>query len=515
MEDRVLTIADLIRVCEEQKVYTYSSKETGKPVVVQSIQDFSSTDIEESDDGKLYAKVRVCHTLLNRNGSYITEDSMKAAMPTLKYSPLLANIHQLDDGSWDFHAHDSHIEKDDNGNEYRVYDESQIGTFTADDPYLEYDEEMDKTYVVAKVAIPTEYTRAADIIKDKGGTRVSCELLIYDYTYNAKKKYLQLNDFRFSGVACLGSEKNGEPILEGMEGSKLTLEDFSEDKNSIVKYAAQMKEFQDRLSQLESTLLNQKGNPKEGGNPNLLNELLSKYGKTVEELDFDYEAMTDEELSAKFAELFDTPEPANDPEPEKFEKLVRTYEISHEDIRYALYQLLTSYEEADNEWYFINSVYDDHFTYENWSGDKIFGQSYTKDGDNVAFDGERYNLHRELLTDSEYAELQTMRAEYAGLVEYKNNAEFAKLHSQREAILNDEKYSILAEVDDFKSLTENMDNYSLEDLTKEVKVIFADYIASVGHYSYSPKVPKRITVGGADPDSHVDDSKPYGGILDD
>ena len=106
----------------------------------------------------------------------------------------------------------------------------------------------------------------------------------------------------------------------------------------------------------------------------------------------------------------------------------------------------------DNEWYFINSVYDDHFTYENWSGDKIFGQSYTKDGDNVAFDGERYNLHRELLTDSEYAELQTMRAEYAGLVEYKNNAEFAKLHSQREAILNDEKYSILAEVDDFKSL---------------------------------------------------------------
>ena len=60
-----------------------------------------------------------------------------------------------------------------------------------------------------------------------------------------------------------------------------------------------------------------------------------------------------------------------------------------------------------------------------------------------------------------------------------------------------------------------MDNYSLEDLTKEVKVIFADYIASVGHYSYSPKVPKGITVGGADPDSHVDDSKPYGGILDD
>lgn len=70
--------------------------------------------------------MRVCHTLLNRNGSYISEDSMKAAMPSLKYSPLLANIHQLDDGSWDFHSHDYHIETDENGNEITVYDENRL-----------------------------------------------------------------------------------------------------------------------------------------------------------------------------------------------------------------------------------------------------------------------------------------------------------------------------------------------------------------------------------------------------
>ena len=144
-------------------------------------------------------------------------------------------------------------------------------------------------------------------------------------------------------------------------------------------------------------------------------ELLAKYGKTAEDVTFDYTEMSDEELEAKFAEMFDddnsdgdnsdngeSGEPSNDGEgdgegtsdpdgdeggSQTFEKIVRTYEISHEDTRYALYQLLSEYEDADNEWYFINAVYDDHFTYENWNGDKIFGQNYTNDGDNVTFDG--------------------------------------------------------------------------------------------------------------------------------
>ena len=36
------------------------------------------------------------------------------------------------------------METDEDGNVYVVYDEQQIGTFTADEPYLEYDEKLDK-----------------------------------------------------------------------------------------------------------------------------------------------------------------------------------------------------------------------------------------------------------------------------------------------------------------------------------------------------------------------------------
>lgn len=561
MQHKYFTVEDLIRLCEQKKMYNFSSKESGKPIVIQAIQDFSSADVEETSDNKLYAKVRVCHTLLNRNGSYISEDSMKAAMPSLKYSPLLANIHQLDDGTWDFHSHDYHIEKDENGNETIVYDEKQVGTFTADEPYLEYDKDMDKTYVVARVAIPESYTRCADIIREKNGTKVSCELIVYECSYNAKEKYLQLEDFEFAGCTCLGSEKDGTPIGEGMLGSKITLEDFSEENNSLIKFNKKMVELQARLEKLETACFdNKENNSKEGGNENLnkFEELCQKYEKTVDDITFDYENMSDNELVEAFAKAFDetdstddgsegvdtpsgsettadeneegenNPSESNSDESKKSEAtedeskkkvnnaLTRTFEISHEDIRYALYNLLSSYEEADNEWYYITGVFDSYFVYESWDGGKIYGQKYTKDNNTVSYDGERYTLHKTYLTDSEYAELESMRSNYTELKEFKENVEKNELHSKKESLLADEKYSVLSENEAFIELKKNMDNYSLDDLETKAKVIFADYVSSIGAFSAKPEVSKSPVLFMSNSNSEKESKKkaPYGGIFE-
>ena len=306
-----------------------------------------------------------------------------------------------------------------------------------------------------------------------------------------------------------------------------------------------MIELQERLNKLESACFNKEQNTvqlqsKEGGtNENMtkFEELLDKYNKTIEDITFDYSEMSDEELEGKFAELFsdensdeeNSDTPSDDEETgidsgsdssendldnsgdnsnveenknQEFEKLIRTFEISHEDIRYALYNLLSSYEESDNEWYFINAVYDDYFTYENWSGDKIFGQAYTKDGDNVSFDGERYNLHRELLTDSEYAELQTMRSNYAELKEFKANVEKNELHSKKEEIINSERYAVLAEKNesgeyvnaDFAELIKSMDEYSIEDFETKVKVMHSDYLSSHSNFSSNESNHKNTQV---------------------
>ena len=550
-KNKILTIEDLIKFCRTNKMYTFSSKESGMPIVVQSIQDFSSADIEESDDGKLYCKVRVCHTLLNRNKSFISEESMKQAMPTLKYSPLLAKIHQLDDGTWDFHAHDCHMEQDENGNEFVVYDEQQIGTFTADEPYLEYDEKMDKTYVVARVVIPEEYTRAADIIRSKNGTKVSCELIIYECSYNAKEKYLQLDNFRFNGCTCLGCEKDGTPIGEGMLGSKLTLEDFSEDNNSLVKFSNQLIEMQAKLSELEARFNIENDNSGKEETRVEMNENFDEVTET--EKVTETEEATEEEVTVteneseetvdetsedetveiegettevkednacggstkkkKKCEEDEPKEESDEDEPEvkednacggggstkkkkknnSVEPMIRTYEISHDDIRCALYNLLASYEESDNDWYFITGVYDSYFVYESWNGGKIYGQKYTKDNDNVAFDGERYSLHKEYLTDSEYAELQSMRSNYSSIVEELNTYKSAEVYADKMTVFDDEAYADYLETDEFKALMsdESVNQYSKEELAEKADATLGKLVKKNRSFSYSENNEKK------------------------
>ena len=549
MQKKYFTVEDLIKFCEQKKMYNFSSKESGKPIVIQAIQDFSSADVEETADNKLYAKVRVCHTLLNRNGSYISEDSMKAAMPSLKYSPLLANIHQLDDGTWDFHSHDYHIEKDENGNENVVYDEKQVGTFTADEPYLEYDKDMDKTYVVARVAIPESYTRCADIIREKNGTKVSCELIIYECSYNAKEKYLQLDNFEFAGCTCLGSEKDGTPIGEGMLGSKITLEDFSEENNSLIKFNEKMVELQARLEKLETACFDiKKNNYKEGGNKNLnkFEELCQKYEKTVDDITFDYENMSDDELVEAFAKAFDetdstydgsegaadTPsdseittdgneEVENNPtekNPDESKKgdttedetpfidddeskkkvnnsentveysftkngEIKKFAVSLQDKIYAIQDLVNAtYAETDNTYYGV-TVYDDYVIMCDWWSGRYYKQTYDSKDDNYSRTGDRVEVYVEFVTADEQKEIESMRSNYAELKAFKENVEKNELHSKKESLLADEKYSVLSDNESFTELKKNMDNYSLDDLETMAKVIFADYVSSVGNFS--------------------------------
>lgn len=551
IKKKILTEDDLLKFCQEQKFANFSSKDTGYQLALKIPTTFEVDDtIDENHRGMMRLKFRIFHTGLNRNKSYVSKESAEKAMNTIADRPVLAAIHQLDDGSWDFEGHEMEIVKDEKGNEELRYIESQVGSFSSEPAFWERDDNLDKDYVCAYAYISEEYTKACEIIRAKQGSKNSCELFIDELSYNAKEKYLELNDFYVNASTLLGSHDDGTEIQEGMEGSRADIADFSVNNNSV-KFDKDEKMIE-LLENLNKTLsnFNKEQNTvqlqsKEGGtNENMtkFEELLDKYNKTIEDITFDYSEMSDEELEAKFAELFsdensdednsdeeNSDTPSDDEVMEKdsdsdssendlddsednsngeenknqeFEKLIRTFEISHEDIRYALYNLLSSYEESDNEWYFINAVYDDYFTYENWSGDKIFGQAYTKDGDNVSFDGERYNLHRELLTDSEYAELQTMRSNYAELKEFKANVEKNELHSKKEEIINSERYAVLAEKNEsgeyvnaeFAELIKSMDEYSIEDFETKVKVMHSDYLSSHSNFSFNASNHKNTQV---------------------
>ena len=424
---RIMSIDSLYKFFVKQnKSVNFNSKESGAPIVVSVFGDFETS--KDDMPGMLKLKLKVCHTELNRNGSYISKENMEKAMPSLKYRPLLAYIHITKEGVEDFYAHNMSIEEDENGDEKIVYVEKQVGCFTADDPWLEYDEEMDKTYVMAYAVIPEEYTEAANIIRRKNGSKVSCELVIDELSYNAKEKYLDLTSFYFGGCTLLGCDEDGNPIGEGMLGARADISDFCH-KEPVYAFQDKMIEVLDKLN---TTLSNFNNNSKEKGCDKMgkFEELLQQYNVTAEDITFEIEGLSDEELEAKFKEAFEdntstgdvlsvdeeienvSTSENNDGEASTSEfthkktcsvgedgNMTVSFEISHEDIRGALYTLLEVYEQEDNEWYWVTNVFDNYFIFENWDGNKLYKQSYAVDGDNVSLSDDRQEVFKMILTE--------------------------------------------------------------------------------------------------------------------
>lgn len=533
---RILTEDDLLRFCQEQKFTKFNSEDTGYQLALKVPTTFEIDDtVDDNHRGMMKLKIRIFHTGLNRNKSYVSKASAEKAMNTIADRPVLAAIHQLDDGTWDFKGHEVEIVKNDKGKDELRYIESQVGSFSSTPAFWEHDDDLDKDYVCAYAYVSENYTKTCEIIRAKQGTKNSCELFINDLSYNAKEKYLELNDFYVNGSTLLGSEDDGTEIREGMEGSRADIVDFSVENNSI-KYDRDEKLIE-VLENLNKAISNFDSKPnyvqektKKGGNEGEMKkfeELLDKYGKTVEDVTFDYKKMSDAELEEKFMEMFGS-DNANKGESgvkniddnsstekesfssdesginsdndieeggesQQYENLIRTYEISHEDIRCALYKLLAPFEDADNEYYYISNVYDSYFVYEGYYADKIYRQNYIKDGDNVEFEGERIELFRELLTASEKAELESMRSNYAELKSFKDITEDNERRAKKEDIINAEKYSVLSQKDsngnymnaDFAELVASMNDYSVEEFETKVKVLHSDFMAE--HSSFAAK----------------------------
>jgi hypothetical protein len=546
-QSRILTLDNLYQFFVEQnKTVNFSSKDSKQPIVVTVSGKFEES--ENDMPGMLKLKLKVCHTELNRNGSFISKENMEKAMPSLKYRPILAYIHTTSTGVEDFYAHNIEIVEDEDGEEKINYLERQVGCFTSDEPFLEYDKDMDKTYVIAYAVIPEEYTSAAEIIRRKNGTKVSCELVINELSYNAKEKYLDITDFYFGGTSLLGCNENGDPIGEGMQGARADISDFCH-KEPIYTFQDKMVEVLDRLN---TTLSNFNNNSKEKGCDKMgkFEELLKQYNVTAEDITFETEGLSDDELEVKFKEAFgESTETSNEPttteeentstsegdnsEESKGEFVCKktcsinedgnmtvAFDISHEDIRYALFNLISIYETEDDEWYFVSNVYDEYFIFENWRGDKLYKQSYTVDGDNVSLSGDRQEVFKMVLTESEKLAIEKMREDYAALeTEYnelktfKDNYDAAQVKAQKDAIFARDEYSVLAEDEAFKTLMADAAKFSVEEVESKVKSIFADFVIKTGEFSAKKDDKKQGAMHFSTKSVDKTNKNPYGNLF--
>ena len=386
----------------------------------------------------------------------------------------------------------------------------------------------------------------------------------------------------------------GKNVEEGMLGARVDLKDFSAEKNSVCNFTEENSKLIETLEKLNSTLSNftsfninnkdeQDKNAQKGGNDldnNKFNELMEKYNVTVEDVTFETEGLSDEELEKVFETTFgevveeveeaeveekteteqeefsktcpecgatvdddltvcpecdkdltEVPEneddeddfeeepvveeqettPEVEPEVEEIhveeEKFAKTFNLSHDDIRCALYQLLAPYEEANNEYYWIVEVFDDYFVYQGYCGN-YFGQKYVKEDDIVAFDGEPYTLYSEFLSESERVALKEMRANYSVIEEELSKYKVAETNAQKEEILNDVAYAEFAEEECMKEVVAKASEYSVQELRDAMDLALAKAYKSKRTFAIETEEKKAVTKVGFTYEE-VDDGDPY------
>lgn len=534
MNKRLLTLDDL---CEyyshRKKSMKFSSEESGEPIVVQIAGTLKFEDSSDLTAGLTPVRLQACHTERNLNRSSISYEVMHdKLLPTFKNRPILGYIHDVD-GVPQFYGHNAHEEDGE-----IVYDEIAVGNIPeTNNAELVYDEENDRYNVMIDGYLYDEYTKATEIVKREEECPCSVEISIKSMSFNAKDHTLIIEDGYFSGVAILGYDNNGNKVQPGMAGSNVKLKDFSMSNNSILNELSndehsKLIETLDNLNKTLSSLnINQKTNPtiknfEKGGDTEIdmtkFEELLNKYNKTVEDITFEYEGLSDEELEEVFSTTFDEAEPtpdsistqsedhddtedddntddnaednADDDEKDDGGKdtYAKTFELSHEDVRSALYQLLAPIEETLNEYYWIMSVYDDYFIYESCC-ENYYRQAYTKENDTIAFDGERQEVFAEFVTADEKAELEDMRANYSSISEKLAKYEEAEEIADKMTVFDDQAYSKYLETDEFKKLmdVENVKQFTKDELVEKADAALGKVVKTTKTFSMDVDEPKK------------------------
>lgn len=447
-------------------------------------------EVDESFDSEKFIKMRlrVCHDGVNPNKSNFIVSDMENAKDSIKNIPILANVIFNEDGQPQFGGHDMTLEPSKiKEGEYKViFQETPIG-LVPENCNHEIKEFNGKNYVFVDGYIWREYSNyAEDIIERDENIKLSMEIIIDGYSFNAKDKVFNINDYRYQGITFLNKDSG-----TGMENALGTTGTFEEDTKQ--RFILMMEELKNTLSSYDIDKTDEGGSNVD----EKIIALLSEYKVTLEELPFNIEEMQYEEVEAKLKELYNNADTDTDtntdsddePENNEPEKYIKSFELSHSEIRYALYHLLSPIENEDNEWYFIDQVYDNRFEYENWEGTKIYRQEYKNENDNISFEGERIELFQERLTKEEKEALDKMRSNYSILEEevitlrdFQQNI-FAEQRKQAEESLFSQFDEKLVGIPEYEKLKETASEFELDDLQKECYVILG--IQSANNFSKS------------------------------
>ena len=386
----------------------------------------------------------------NRNGSYMSKENIEKALPTLNYCPVVGHIIEYTDN-------DGNKRRYIGGHDYEIDDNWEFKNLTV--PYgvvveNSYDWETvneygtDVEYLTANAILWTgRYPELKECIySDDTWFNQSMEINIGEGKYrplDEDSNYTEFLEWDYSALCLLG--KADENSTNGhTDSSEHTEPCFISSRVLPVEF--EKSEFEMIMTEMKQKLSQCFDNQSSNSEVDNKDKIDGKEDEVVE--------------NKKKEEVIETVEEVNE---ESTEEVV---ENTTEETPDAEVNEDTNTESENEE------VQEDETVVEASVEETIEETVEMSELDSLKAEYEEYkNSHSH--TNEEFDELQ----------KYHDDAEFEKIHAERETMLSDEKYSVLAENEAFAELKKNMDNYSLADLEKEAKVIFADYVSSVGTFS--------------------------------
>lgn len=245
--------------------------------------------------------LRVCYTGKNRNKSSISKEAFERCIGSIYNVPIVCRYDREAD---EIGSHDMEVVRDSDGKLALVNLTQPVGVIPESAQYYwENIEEKDGTVheYLCIDALLWKRQEAYTKIKQDGITDESMEISVLEG--HLEDGIYVIERFEFTAFCLLGT---AEPCYES--AALLT---FSED-GFREQYHAMMKELKE-MYQTDTQ------NHSEGGNETLDQEkmeLLAKYGLSVEQLEFDANAMSTEELKAMLEQKFAQANDGNGGEPD-------------------------------------------------------------------------------------------------------------------------------------------------------------------------------------------------------
>lgn len=505
---------------------------------ISLLSNLKFSSFEKLNENFLKAKCYVLSLGKNANKSHFSKENVDRAYPSLAYTPVIGHLMVDDNGVYHLGGHDYHLDMND------LKLKSQCVPFG--------------------VAVPSESPVYEDVTEENGNvsTYLTCEVIIWigrypelaDAFYSDSVFTNQSMEIFYSNSAPLKDDPTYTDIIDFSFDALCMLQKSDDDKFNVtpcfpsasivpITYSIDKNEFSSLMGELKEELslyFSKNNSDEKGGKVNLDEklEILQKFNKTIEDLDFSIDDMSVEDLSAKMEELFGEKEPKAEPI-----AFSATYKEKRQALQNALDPIVVKDAEGNyvEETYFYIEDFSDEYVFvekDHWTAndyDCKYGRfAYTFDeatrtatissefeemvkvwltlDEKAKVDEERANyetkysdLEKEF---SDYkAEHSFLDSEFNVLKEYKENKEVEERKCAEDALFADYEETI-GETEEFKSLKEKASEFSLDALKKECLCI-------VGMYSMTNKTKETNKSDSLkfSLEPEVSEDEPYGGLM--